>query len=88
MCIVLYRWSIELEGIFVLPVAPRWVRHSYLAKKATNDPLYLWVINVLDDETVGHFVIAGRRQYVEQVAGTGEHVGWHLSRVFPHPSEG
>ena len=40
----LYWWSIELEGIFVLPLAPRWVRHSYLSKKATNDPLYLWVI--------------------------------------------
>ena len=44
MCVELYRWSIELEGIFVLPLAPRWVQHSYLSKKATNDPLYLWVI--------------------------------------------
>ena len=33
-----------LEGIFVLPLAPRWVRHSYLSKEATIDPLYLWVI--------------------------------------------
>ena len=41
----MYRWSIELEGIFVLPLAPRWVRHSYLSKEATIDPLYLWVIN-------------------------------------------
>ena len=24
--------------------APRWVRHSYLLKRATIDPLYLWVI--------------------------------------------
>ena len=40
----MYRWSIELEGIFVLPLAPRWVRHSYLSKEATIDPLYLWVI--------------------------------------------
>ena len=44
MCVALYRWSIELEGIFVLPLAPRSVRHSYLSRKATNDPLYLWVI--------------------------------------------
>ena len=44
MCVELYRWSIELEGIFVLPLAPRWVRHSYLSRKATIDPLYLWVI--------------------------------------------
>ena len=36
---------IELEGIFVLPLAPRWVRHSYLSKEATTDPLYLWVIS-------------------------------------------
>ena len=28
----MYRWSTELEGIFVLPLAPRWVRHSYLSK--------------------------------------------------------
>ena len=34
----------RLEGIFVLPLAHRWVRHSYLSKKATNDPLYFWVI--------------------------------------------
>ena len=40
----MYRWSIELEGIFVIPIAPRWVRHSYLSKEATIDPLYLWVI--------------------------------------------
>ena len=45
MCIELYRWSIELEGIFVLPLARRWDRHSYLLKKATNDPLYLLVIS-------------------------------------------
>ena len=32
MCVELYRWSIELEAIFVLPLAPRWVRHSYLSK--------------------------------------------------------
>ena len=31
-CVELYWWSIELEGIFVLPLAPRWVRHSSLSK--------------------------------------------------------
>lgn len=30
---------------FSFPSAPRWVRHSYLSKRATIDPLYLWVIN-------------------------------------------
>ena len=40
----MYQWSIELEGIFVLPLAPLWVLHSYLLKEATIDPLYLWVI--------------------------------------------
>ena len=44
MCVELYRWSIELEGIFVLNLAPRWVRHSYISKNPTNDPLCLWVI--------------------------------------------
>ena len=47
MCVELYRWSIELEGIFVLPLAPRWVPHSYLSKEASIDPRYLWVISVL-----------------------------------------
>src|SRR6266536_2149474 len=26
------------------PSAPRWVQHSYLSKRATIDPLYLWVV--------------------------------------------
>ena len=39
MCVKLYQWLIELEGIFVLPLAPHWVRHSYLSKKkARNAP--------------------------------------------------
>ena len=46
MCVELYLWSIELEGIFVLPLAPCWVQHSYLSKKATNDLLYLRVITL------------------------------------------
>ena len=29
------------------PSAPRWVRHSYLPKRATIDPLYLWVIKAI-----------------------------------------
>ena len=44
VCVELYRWLIELEGIFVLLLAPHWVRHSYLSKEATIEPLYLWVI--------------------------------------------
>ena len=44
MCVELYRRSIELEGIFVLPLDPCWVRHAYLLKEATIDPLYLWGI--------------------------------------------
>ena len=51
MCVELYRWSTELEGIFVLPLAPCWARHSYLSKKATNDPLYLWVIRGVSSVT-------------------------------------
>src|SRR6266516_271181 len=34
------------ENHLSFPSAPRWVRHSYLSKRATIDPLYLWVINV------------------------------------------
>src|SRR5215216_5938929 len=33
------------ENYLSFPSAPRWVRHSYLLKRATIDPLYLWVIN-------------------------------------------
>ena len=32
------------ENRLSFPSAPRWVRHSYLSKEATIDPLYLWVI--------------------------------------------
>ena len=46
----MYRWSIELEGIFVLPLAPRWVQHSYLSGKAAIDPLYLWVISFIHED--------------------------------------
>ena len=55
MCVELYRWSIELEGVFVLPLAPRWVRPIYLSEKGTNDPLYLWVINAyIHDHCLGY----------------------------------
>ena len=32
------------ENCLSFPSDPRWVRHSYLSKEATIDPLYLWVI--------------------------------------------
>ena len=32
------------ENRLSFPSAPRWVRHSYLSKRAKIDPLYLWVI--------------------------------------------
>ena len=35
------------ENHLSFPSAPRWVRHSYLPKRATVDPLYLWVINII-----------------------------------------
>ena len=35
------------ENHLSFPSAPRWVRHSYLSKRATIDPLYLWVIKIL-----------------------------------------
>ena len=34
------------ENRLSFPSAPRWVRHSYLSKRATIDPLYLWVIRL------------------------------------------
>ena len=37
------------ENHLSFPSAPRWVRHSYLSKRATIDPLYLWVIRLLID---------------------------------------
>ena len=35
------------ENYLSFPSAPCWVRHSYLLKRATVDPLYLWVIKRL-----------------------------------------
>ena len=37
------------ENRLSFPSAPRWVRHSYLSKRATIDPLYLWVISVFHE---------------------------------------
>ena len=33
------------ENHLSFPSAPRWVRHSYLSKRSTIDPMYLWVIS-------------------------------------------
>ena len=33
-----------VEYHLTFPSAPCWVRHSYLSKRTTIDPLYLWVI--------------------------------------------
>jgi hypothetical protein len=38
MCVELYQWLIELERTFILPLAPRWVRHSYLSKRLHTIP--------------------------------------------------
>ena len=35
------------ENHLSFPCAPRWVRYSYLSKRATIDPLYLWVIKAI-----------------------------------------
>ena len=35
------------ENYLSFPSAPCWVRHSYLSKRATIDPLYLWVIKAI-----------------------------------------
>ena len=32
------------ENHLSFPSAPHWVRHSYLSKRATIDPIHLWVI--------------------------------------------
>ena len=38
------------ENRLSFPSAPCWVQHSYLSKRATIDPLYLWVINCVMPE--------------------------------------
>ena len=35
------------ENHLSFPSAPRWVRHSYLSKRSTIAPLYLWVIKAI-----------------------------------------
>ena len=36
-----------LKNYLSFPSAPRWIRHSYLSKRATIDPLYLWVTKAI-----------------------------------------
>jgi hypothetical protein len=52
VCVELYQRLIELERTFILPLAPRWVRHSYLSKRLhmipytcglSVDSLFWWV---------------------------------------------
>jgi hypothetical protein len=38
VCVELYQWLIELERIFIPPLALRWVRHSYLSKRLHTIP--------------------------------------------------
>ena len=38
VCVELYKWLIELERTFILPLAPRWVRLSYLSKRLHTIP--------------------------------------------------
>jgi hypothetical protein len=38
VCVELYQRLIELERTFILPLAPRWVRHSYLSKRLHTIP--------------------------------------------------
>ena len=35
------------ENYLSFPSAPHWVRHSYLSKRVTFEPLHLWVINAI-----------------------------------------
>ena len=39
MCVELYQWSIELEGRFVLPLAPRWVRLLFIEEGYKRSPI-------------------------------------------------
>ena len=48
----------------VLPLAPRWVRHSYLSKEATIDPLYLWVIIYRQEEVIHWNKLPGATEYM------------------------
>jgi hypothetical protein len=53
VCIELYQWLIELERTFILPLAPRWVRHSYLSKRLHTIP-YTCGISICH---IGHSVL-------------------------------
>ena len=39
--------DILTKNYLSFPSAPRWVRHSYLSKRATIGPIYLWVIKAI-----------------------------------------
>jgi hypothetical protein len=45
VCVELYQRLIELERIFILPLASHWAT-LLLIEKATHDPLYLWDITL------------------------------------------
>ena len=47
VCVELYQRLIELERIFILPLAPRWVRHSYLSKRLHTIPYNCGISAVL-----------------------------------------
>ena len=48
------------ENYLSFPSAPRWVRHSYLSKRATIDTLYLWVIKAIYGTIAGEWSAFGK----------------------------
>jgi hypothetical protein len=63
----LYHWLIELERIFILPLAPRWFRHSYLSKRLHTIP-YTCGISA-SDVAVVMALLFGRVDDEERAAG-------------------
>jgi hypothetical protein len=50
VCVELYQWLIEFERIFILPLAPHWVRHSYLSKRLHTIPYTCGISTTRDEE--------------------------------------
>ena len=54
------------ENYLSFPSAPRWVRHSYLSKRATIDPLYLWSSRLFSGAVAGEWSAFGKWKVVRK----------------------
>jgi hypothetical protein len=67
VCVELYQWLIELERIFILPLAPRWVRHSYLSKRLHTIPYTCGISAMKNSSPHGWDLTSWQKWYQEEL---------------------